>query len=174
MERRRNRAVFDDYSKVLRLNELLGEYDSGAPTCPVCGHEMVASEGSESKDLPYYWRCAEPTCNYWRKIDERPLQGGIIRCRNCGGDVEYGEWGGKPHWRCISNRQHRQKVARTHLLLPKMRALVPKRYLQKLDRLFRIEKPHTLDNRRRPRDQGDLFDFGKADEDQHGDRRRLI
>ena len=48
--------------------------------------------------------------------------------------MEFGEWGGKPAWRCRKNKRHRQPVARTHLKLPKMRKLIPKRALIKLER----------------------------------------
>jgi len=46
-----------------------------------------------------------------------------------------------------------------------MRALIPKRDLQKLDRSFGIKKPHTPDNRRRPPGQRGLFDFGETEKD---------
>ena len=45
MERRHSAEVVDDFSKTLRLNDLVGEYEGGAPACPICGCEMVASEG---------------------------------------------------------------------------------------------------------------------------------
>jgi len=134
MERRKSREVVDDFIRTLRLNELLSEYEDGPPSCPICGSEVVASEGA---DDPFYWRCVEEDC-YSRSIDQPPLEGGIITCANCGSKIEYGEWGGKPHWRCLENRQHRQKIARTHVLLPKMRAIVPKRELRKLDKFFGI------------------------------------
>ena len=134
MERRKSREVVDDFTRTLRLNELLSEYEDGPPACPICGGEVVASEGA---DDPFYWRCVEEDC-YSRSIDQPPLEGGIITCPNCGSKVEYGEWGGKPHWRCLENRQHRQKIARTHVLLPKMRAIIPKRELRKLDKHFGI------------------------------------
>jgi len=68
------------------------------------------------------------------------MKGGIIICNNsnCGGQVEYGEWGGNPVWRCLENHRHRQKVARTHLRLPKMREIIPKKELRRLDKLFGI------------------------------------
>jgi hypothetical protein len=49
--------------------------------------------------------------------------------------------GGKPAWRCAENRRHHQRIARAHLLLPEMRALVPKRELQRLDKIFKIAVP---------------------------------
>jgi len=139
MERRVSREVFDDYARKLRLNELISEYDAGSPTCPICGNEVVAREGP---DDPFYWRCIIKGC-YTRSIDQPPLKDGIITCANCGGEVEYGEWGGKPAWRCIENRHHHQKVARTHLRLPKMRATVPKRKLRELDERFGVPSPKT-------------------------------
>ncbi len=134
MERRESKAVFSDYAHTLHLNELIGEYDSGAPNCPICGKEVVACEG---KDEPFYWRCVEKDC-YTRSIDQPSLQGGIINCNRCAGKVEYGQWGGKPAWRCVENRRHHQRIARTHLRLPKMRDIISSRDLKKLDKRFNI------------------------------------
>ena len=137
MERRVSQKVFEDYARTLHLNDLIGEYHDGLPICPICESEVVACEG---RDEPFFWRCVEKDC-YTRSIDQPPLQGGVITCATCAGDVEYGEWGGKPAWRCIENRHHHQKVARTHLRLPKMRAIVPKRKLRELDKHFGISSP---------------------------------
>jgi hypothetical protein len=128
MERRFSKNVVEDFIKTLRLFDLLREYEDGPPTCPICKSEVVASEG---RNEPYYWRCVVDDC-YSRSINQPPIKSGIITCSNCGGKVEYGDWGGKPHWRCIENKMHRQKVARTHLMLPEMRKIIPKRELKKL------------------------------------------
>ena len=154
MERRANSKVFEDFMKILRVHELVGGYNEGIPSCPFCKNEIVASEG---KDDPYYWRCIIKDC-YSRSIDDPPLllEDGLVPCANCGGKVEYGHWGGKPHWRCKKNRQHRQKVARTHLRLPKMRNLIPKGELRRLDKIFGLAEPAV-----RPKSEsgsGPLFD----------------
>jgi predicted nucleic acid-binding Zn-ribbon protein len=151
MERRYSKNVVQDYIKTLRLNELLREYEAGFPTCPICKREVVASEG---RDDPYYWRCVLDGC-YSRSIDQPPIEGGIITCSNCGGRVEYGEWGGKPHWRCVENRMHRQKIAKTHLMLPEMRKIIPKREIKKLERAFGIDKQSTPNDKAK---QTSLFD----------------
>lgn len=111
----------------------MSEYEAGAPACPICGNEIVASEGD---DEPYYWRCVEDKC-YRRSIGQPPLsiQDGMILCK-CGAAVEYGEWGGKPCWRCTKDRKHRLPLAKTHLLLPKMRALIPKRIVRRWEKRF--------------------------------------
>jgi hypothetical protein len=144
MERRFSRNVVEDFIKTLRLYDLLREYEDEPPTCPICNSEVVASEG---RDQPFYWRCIVDHC-YSRSIDQPPIRSGIITCSNCGGKVEYGDWGEKPHWRCIENRMHRQKVARTHLRLPEMRKLIPKRelknsirYTMLKVRLFLVKNP---------------------------------
>ncbi|MDD5529325.1 MAG: AAA domain-containing protein, partial [bacterium] len=142
MERRKSPEVVKDFVKTLRLNDLIDEYKEGIPICPICKSEMVASEGGND---PFYWRCVEDEC-YSRSIDQPPLKGDTITCANCGENVEYGEWGGEPHWRCIKDRKHRQKIARTHLRLPKMRALIPKHDLSKLDKLFNITTSTTQSN----------------------------
>ena len=135
MERRHSRRVVDDYARTLRLDDLIREYDDGTPKCPICGAEVVASEG---RDKPFYWRCVQNDC-YTRDIDKPPLEGAVVRCARCGGEVECGQWGRNAAWRCLRNRRHHQKVARTHLLLPKMRAIVPRQELRKLDKRFGID-----------------------------------
>jgi len=137
MERRASREVVADYAKTLCLDDFVGEFEDSPPDCPICGGEIIAAEGRSGG--PFYWRCVEDDC-YTRSMDQPRLKGGVVRCSNCGGEVEYGEWGGKPHWRCKENRRHRQKVARTHLRLPKMRSLIPKSTLRQLDRRFGISR----------------------------------
>jgi len=154
MERRVSKKVFSDYAHTLHLNDLIGEYDNGIPHCPICGEEVVACEG---KDEPFYWRCVEKDC-YTRSIDQPALQGGIINCNRCAGKVEYGEWGGKPAWRCLENRRHHQRIARTHVRLPKMRAIIPKRYLSKLDRMFNIRSADSTNNSQHKNEQQYLFE----------------
>ena len=132
MERRFSKKVVDDYARTLYLEELVREYESETPACPICGHEVIASEGDEE---PFYWTCVEEDC-YSRSVDQPPLTGGVIVCANCCAPIEYGEWGGQPAWRCTKNAHHHQKVARTHLRLPKMREAIPKAELRRLDRLF--------------------------------------
>lgn len=135
MERRVSKKVVEEFAGKLRLADLIGEYDAGQPKCPGCGWELAASEG---RDDPFFWRCENPRCDYTRDIDQPRLVGGVVRCTsaNCGGKVEFGEWGGKPAWRCVRNRRHHQKVARAHLLLPKMRAIIPTSALRELDRRY--------------------------------------
>jgi hypothetical protein len=130
MERRCSKDVSRDYTRTLLLNDLLMAYEYGQPMCPICGNEVVASEGA---DDPFYWTCIEEDC-YSRSVDQPPLRGGVIVCANCGGSVEFGEWGGKPVWRCKDNPRHHQRIARTHLRLPKMRELVPRKHLRRLER----------------------------------------
>lgn len=144
MERRVSKKVFEDYAQIQRVNELIGEYEDGPPRCPCCGSEVLAREGRSKRFVPFFWCCVRKDCGYTRSIDQPPLKDGIIKCK-CGGEVEYGEWGGKPAWRCIENRHHHQKLARTHLRLPKMRAIVPKRKLRELDKHFGISSPKASD-----------------------------
>jgi superfamily I DNA and/or RNA helicase len=149
MERRFSETVVSDYAKALRLEDLVGAYGQGIPSCPICGSEVVASEG---RDEPFYWTCVEKGC-YSRGIDQPPLTNGAITCANCGGRVEFGEWGDEPAWRCTLNKKHHQGIAGTHLRLPKMRAIIPSRELKKLERRFNGEASGT-----RPKDP----DVGQA------------
>jgi hypothetical protein len=153
MERRVSRTVVKDYAHNLRLSDLVGEYEEGTPTCPVCGKELIACEG---RDDPFYWRCIDHNngCFYTRSIDQPPLKDGIIKCR-CGSDVEYGEWGGKPAWRCTTNRHHHQPIVRTHLFLLKMREMIPPKKRSKLDKLFGVS--HFGNQRDKNGEQGELF-----------------
>jgi hypothetical protein len=130
MERRASPEVVADYAKTLRLADMLALYEAGQAKCPICGSELMPAEGRQD---PFYWRCVQEDCHA-RRIDQPAPKDGKITCNNCGGAVEFGEWGGKPAWRCRKNKRHRQPVARTHLKLPKMRKLIPKRALTKLER----------------------------------------
>ena len=154
MERRRSRDVAADYARTLLLDELLTGYEDGNPICPICGSEVVASEGA---DDPFYWTCVQKDC-YSRSVDQPPLIDGVIVCANCGGPVQFGEWGGKPVWRCTNNARHRQRIARTHVRLPKMRQLIPKRQLKKFEQSVPTKKAKRRKTERRDR-QTTIFDL---------------
>ena len=139
VERRRSRQVVDNYVETLRLNDLIGEYREGSPTCPICGSEVIASEGA---DDPFYWRCVEDDC-YHRSIDGPRLSGGMVTCSNCAASVAFGEWGAEYASRCTANARHHQKIARIHLRLPGMRAMVPPPVLRRLDRQFGLVESGT-------------------------------
>lgn len=135
MERRKSARIAADYIKTLRVNELLEPFDAGEARCPVCNEELVASEGN---DEPFFWRCITPDCHTRSIGDPAPKDGRIV-CRNCGEAVEFKDMPSGPHWRCTTNKHHRQKVARNHLKLPRMREIVARRDLQKLDRRFGLD-----------------------------------
>jgi hypothetical protein len=140
MERRRSKAVVEDYQRTLRLEELLGAYEqreAGEGACPFCGGEIVAAEG---RDDPFYWRCVEDRC-FSRSIGDPMPKDGMVVCTSggCGEPVHFGHWGDVPHWRCDANPRHRTRIGRSHLRLPKMRALVPARELKKLDKQFGLD-----------------------------------
>jgi len=132
MERRNNEAVFSEIAKTIRLNDLVGEFTEKPPSCPICDSEIEAREGRQE---PFFWQCVQDDC-YSRDIDKPKIEGGAITCSNCGQPVEYGEWGDEPSWRCVDNRKHHQRIARTHLRLQKMRALIPNSQLKILDIQF--------------------------------------
>jgi superfamily I DNA and/or RNA helicase len=135
MERRKSKAVLQDYFQILRLRELLSVPGNPESKCPIHGTEMVAAEGA---DQPYYWRCIHNGC-YTRGIDQLYPFDGVLKCGTCNSPVEFGYWGNYPHWRCTANNRHRQKIFKSHLRLPKMAALVPKKELRRLCKILRID-----------------------------------
>jgi hypothetical protein len=134
MERRDSREIVADYARVLRLNDLLDPYRGDETHCPYCGGEVVAAEGPNE---PFYWRCVEDGC-FTRSIgDPMPVDGRVI-CHSCGGALEFRWPNADPFWRCTDNHRHRQPLAGTHLRLPKMREVIPKAELKKLERRFNV------------------------------------
>ncbi|WP_373498316.1 AAA domain-containing protein [Desulfococcus sp.] len=141
MERRSGRTLIEFAGRRLRWNELVEARDAERhPRCPICGREIVAAAG---RHWPYYWRCIEAGC-YHRTIDQpppAPMEKDALRCARCGGDVEFGYWGGNPCWRCRVNRKHRQPVVRTHLTTPEAAHRIPPRELVRLRKTFDIKPP---------------------------------
>jgi hypothetical protein len=136
MERRVSRDVVADYAQVLRLDVLLAAHEQNEDTCPVCGGELAAAE-SRNGD-PFYWRCLVNDC-YTRSIDRPAPRDGLLPCPSCGGAVEFRQMPSGPHWRCTVNPRHRQRVIASHLRLPRMPELVPRRELARLERQFPTE-----------------------------------
>ena len=120
-----------DLGRVLQLDTLLAAHELREDVCPVCRGELVAAE-SRNGD-PFYWRCLIPDC-YTRSLDRPAPRDGLLPCASCGGSVEFRQMPSGPHWRCTLNPRHRQKVISSHLRLPRMRELIPRRELNKLDR----------------------------------------
>ncbi len=156
MERRKSKAVFEDYFQVLRVDDLVGSATGPESKCPICGSEIIVAEGLKD---PFYWRCIKKDC-YSRSIGQPYPFDGMLRCNSgsCNSAVEFGYWGDYPHWRCIANKQHRQKIFKSHLRLPKMAALIPKKEQKKVWKLLGIEKPNKTGGPRIiPQAQMDLF-----------------
>jgi len=134
MERRASREIVADYAKVLRLDDLLEPYRNEETRCPYCGGEVVAAEGPNE---PFYWRCVEDGC-FTRSIGDQMPKDGRVVCHSCGEPVEFRWPNDNPFWRCTVKHAHRQPMARAHLRLPKMREIIPKAKLKKLDHRFNI------------------------------------
>ena len=130
MERRVSPHVVKDYTRVLQLDTLLAAHEQREDVCPVCGGELVPAEARNGD--PFYWRCLKPDC-YTCSLDRPAPRDGLLPCASCGQPVEFIQlpWG--PHWRCTFNKRHRQRVIASHLRLPRMRELIPRRELNKLD-----------------------------------------
>jgi len=133
MERRASRAVVEDYARVLRLEALLLAHGAREDRCPVCGGELVAAEARNGD--PFYWRCLVADC-YTRSLDRPAPRDGLLPCSSCGGAVEFTQLPSGAHWRCTVNKRHRQRVIVSHLRLPRMRELIPRRDLVRLERDF--------------------------------------
>ncbi len=138
MERRVSREVVNDYARVLRLNALLAAHQAHEDRCPVCGGELVAAE-SRNGD-PFYWRCLVPDC-YTRSLDRPAPVDGLLPCASCGGPVEFRQMPSGPHWRCTVNNRHRQRVIASHLRLPRMRELIPRHDLIRVERELALPLP---------------------------------
>lgn len=136
MERRLSKAVQSDYREILRVKDLIDVCGKQEAACPICSSVMVACEGNKE---PFYWRCESDDCKYSRNIGSPYPADGIMNCKTCEGGLEFGEWGGKHHWRCTKNRQHRTKIYKSHLHLPKMVELIPKKHRRKVFRDFGLE-----------------------------------
>ncbi|MGR3179617.1 MAG: AAA domain-containing protein [Candidatus Anammoxibacter sp.] len=159
MERRKSKDVLRDYSKILRIEELLGVQGKPEAFCPICNAAMIAAEGA---DQPFYWRCTKDEC-YTRSIEQPYPLDGVLTCGTCNSSVEYGSWGDKPHWRCTKNNRHRQRIFKSHLRLPKMASLVPRGEQKKLCKLLGIDNfgDHVLNSelkRNKKPEQLNLFD----------------
>jgi hypothetical protein len=154
MERRVSSEVVADYEKTLRLTELLAPSQHEPQLCPIHGAEIIASEGGDGD--PFYWRCVVDGC-YSRGIDDPPLQDGLIVLA-CGKPPEFGWWGDTPVWICSCGRRHRQRVHPNHLRLPRMKALIGKKDLRQVEKLFRQRK-QGKGSRSEP-DQQQFFAFG--------------
>lgn len=142
VERRVSPLVAKEYASVLWTRKLLQACDDEELGCPFCGSEIVAAEGNEA---PFYWRCAEDDC-YTRSADEPFLRQDFIVCKSCSSPVELGEWDDEPYWLCKRDGRHRQRVKKVHLRLRKMRDLIPKAALRKLDKRFGlVETQSSLD-----------------------------
>lgn len=148
MERRHSSEVFEEYAKTLMLQELLDEHAEGVPTCPICGGEVTAAEGSAS---PFYWRCVDKDCLFRRGVDDKDLKDGDVRC-HCGAEVKLVEKDkdGRARWVCADNPRHKQLVRAMHLRFAKVRARIPATRLDRLERRFQAEAKKSGKTSKRP------------------------
>jgi hypothetical protein len=133
------RPLIDFAARQLRCGDLVAAHvDGHRPRCPICGGDIVAAVG---RHLPFYWRCIEKGC-YTRAIDTPPAAAAqeSLRCARCDSEVAFGKWGGKPYWRCLANRRHRQPIAMTHLTTPETAERIPAWERARLMKAFGIPK----------------------------------
>jgi hypothetical protein len=137
MQRVESQRWLKMYFKILRLDELLLTRGKPESKCPVCGDEMIAVEGDEE---PFYWQCVNKC--FTRSVGgDYPLDG-ILRCPKCNNPYVFNFSDSEPYWVCpVDGRHRRQKLHKSHLRLPKMRALIPASKLKELYTRFGIEPP---------------------------------
>lgn len=131
MLRFRSQALHDDLSRALRLDDVVCVYeptaDDGRAGCPICEWPLDAAEGGRGPFLS----CPNPDCSYTRNLDAPPPRNGMIVCANCGAAIEYHETDKRgAQWRCTANNRHWQRIARTHLTLPRMVELLTRAQLR--------------------------------------------
>jgi AAA domain/PLD-like domain len=146
MERRASERVVADYAQALRVEELLALAASPDRACAICGTELAMAEGPAEP----YWRCPSEDCDYTRNIGQSAPRDGLVVCASpgCGKQVKFGFWGDEPRWRCTVNPRHRQRIAKSHLKLPKVRVIVPAQELRKLERRFGLDGQDRAHERR--------------------------
>jgi superfamily I DNA and/or RNA helicase len=138
MERRKSKEVYDDYIKLLKVNELLDVATSVRESiCPICSGEMIVAEGS--KNEPFYWRCINDNC-FTRGINQKYPYNGEMTCGECDGELEF-SFVKEPRWKCKLNGRHYQRLFKSHLKLPKMLSKIPKKEMLKLNKYLE-EKEH--------------------------------
>lgn len=133
MERRKNEKVIQDYMEILRTSDLIDCIGKPESKCPICGSEMIASEGN---DEPYYWRCVNDD-GFTRGINQEYPMNGELKCK-CGAELEFGYWGEDICWRCTKNKHHHQKLFKSQLKLPKMMNKIPKKEVKNVSIYFGI------------------------------------
>jgi ssDNA-binding Zn-finger/Zn-ribbon topoisomerase 1 len=124
MVRSQSKTVFAELAEAMHVDELLADIKPETMTCPICHREMQMREGNPDP----FWRCPDNDCKYSRSIGDEPLQDGELRCRKCGGRLEFSEQGSRYVWRCQTDGRHRQSFAKSHARLPKMRSRIPKSF----------------------------------------------
>lgn len=126
MIRERSKPVFADLADAMHLDELLRDIRPETMTCPICNRSLQLREGNPDP----FWRCPDKDC-YSRSIGDEPLKNGELRCRKCGGRLEFAERGTKYVWRCEQDGRHWRAFAKSHCLLPSMKGRIPKEVLKK-------------------------------------------
>jgi len=131
MERRVNKAIFDDYVKLMHVEEFIEIMTGEECNCPICGDQMILSEGVEQ---PYFFRCINKGC-FTMSIGQQYPKNGKLNCQKCGGDLSFSMIN-EPRWICDNNKRHYMKVRKSHLRLPAMVEKIPKRDIKKVELYF--------------------------------------
>jgi hypothetical protein len=135
-----SQALHDDLCRTLRVEDVMNVYSSanqdGRASCPICEFPLDAAEG----DRGPYLTCPNAECSYTRNLDAPPPRNGMIVCANCGEDVEYNQTDKRGcHWRCTANNRHWQRIAKTHLKLPRMHQLMTRTQLRTVCRQLGLD-----------------------------------
>jgi HKD family nuclease/ssDNA-binding Zn-finger/Zn-ribbon topoisomerase 1 len=125
MERRNSVEVLNDFWENLKVGDLISIAGSQEGICPICGAEMIASEGNNQ---PFYWRCINAKC-FTRSINQPYPYDGEIRCSKCDGPLMF-VFNKEPRWKCEHNARHQIKIKKSDLKLEKMMHKIPSKEIK--------------------------------------------
>lgn len=131
MERRVSKEIFDDYIKIMHIEDLIDRMGSSFNKCPICDHDLILAEG---KGQPFYYRCINDNC-FTMSVGQQYPQNGLLTCEKCEGSLSF-SMKNEPRWVCDSNKKHYLKIWESHLKLPKMLEKIPKLDREVVEKYF--------------------------------------
>lgn len=106
------------YKKIIDLEHIINSVNEKEQVCPICHCEMILKESDKGG---LYWMCEQG--DYSRGTDKAYAKDGVLLCQKCGGQFTYVRKN-EPRWVCAENPNHYQRIKKSDLILPKMKALI--------------------------------------------------